>query len=379
MKRLILLLAATALAASPAVAQHQDHNMPDMTMPVPANKAPAKKSLAKKAPAKKHKKTTVKKVPAGESSPVQEKADPHAGHSMPAEPTPADPHAAHQMPAQPSASDPHAGQIMPAVPAEEHAGHDASATVADVPVGPPPAEALQGPENAADTAWGRGAMEHGRAVLFAEHGRMLGSKVLIDQLETQFQDGRNGYFLNAEGWYGGDIDKLWLKTEVEGEFGDKPEQAEIQALWSHAINPWFDLQAGVRLDAEPDTRGHLVLGVQGLAPYWWEVDGALFLSNKGEVTARAEAEYDLRITQKLILQPRGEIDLSLQDIPELGIGAGLSEAAVGARLRYQITPLFAPYVGVEYERAFGDSADFRRNEGEDAGGFNLLAGVRVWF
>ena len=122
-----------------------------------------------------------------------------------------------------------------------------------------------------------------------------------------------------------------------------------------------------------------MLGLQGLAPHWWEVDGALFLSNKGELTARAEAEYDLRITQELVLQPRLEIDLSAQDMRELGIGAGLSEAAVGVRLRYQPTPLFAPYVGVEYERAFGDTARFRRDEGEDRDSVNLLAGIRFFF
>ncbi len=113
--------------------------------------------------------------------------------------------------------------------------------------------------------------------------------------------------------------------------------------------------------------------------HWWEIDAALFLSNKGEVTARAEAEYDLRITQKLILQPRGEFDFSLQNIRELGIGAGLSQAAIGLRLRYQGSQLVAPYVGVEYERALGNSADFRRAEGEDADSWNLLAGIRMWF
>ena len=101
--------------------------------------------------------------------------------------------------------------------------------------------------------------------------------------------GRDGYFVNAEGWTGGDIDKLWLKTEIEGDYGKKPEQAELQALWSHAIDPWFNLQAGVRFDAEPRTRGRLILGVEGLAPYWFEVNAAAFVSDKGDVTARAEA------------------------------------------------------------------------------------------
>jgi copper resistance protein B len=212
------------------------------------------------------------------------------------------------------------------------------------------------------------------------HGDLRAYRIFFDRIEARTREGRDGYLVEGQAWYGGDIDKIWFKSEVDGAWGEEPEEAEFQALWSHAIDPWFDLQTGVRYDPRsgPD-RAHLVLGVQGLAPYWWEVDGAMFLSNKGEVTARAEAEYDLRITQKLILQPRAEIDLSFQDIPELGVGAGLSEAAVGARLRYEVTKLFAPYVGVEYERAIGETADLRRDEGEDAGGWNLLAGVRVWF
>ena len=396
MTRLILLLAASALVATPAVAQHAGHNMPGMKMPMPskpaAKKKPAvkkpaakkptakkatKKAAAKKAPAKKGtaKKTTVKKATA------QPAADPHAGHDMstmpgmemPAQPQQtADPHAGHDMSTMPNME-------MPAQPADEHAGHDMGAMPVDVPVGPPPPEALQGPENASDVAWGKAAMESGRAVLFREHGDMRVSRILVDQLEARAGDGRDGYFVNAEGWYGGDIDKLWLKTEIEGAFGRKAEQAEFQALWSHALDPWFNLQTGVRLDAEPDTRGRLVLGVEGLAPYWVEVDAAAFLSDKGDVTARIEAEHDMRVTQKLILQPRAEFDFSLQDIPRERIGSGISKAELGLRLRYQIVPNFAPYVGVAYERAFGDTRSFLRADGDDPSSLNFVVGLRTWF
>jgi copper resistance protein B len=122
-----------------------------------------------------------------------------------------------------------------------------------------------------------------------------------------------------------------------------------------------------------------VLGIEGLAPYWFEVDAVAFVSNKGDVSARFEGEYDLRLTQKLILQPRIELDLALQDVPEIGLGSGLSAAEAGLRLRYEIAPEFAPYVGVAYERAFGDTAGFRRAAGEEAGGLSLLVGVRAWF
>jgi copper resistance protein B len=266
----------------------------------------------------------------------------------------------------------------------EHAamGHCKLEATAEPQIGPAPtpAEALTGPVHAADAYWGAESMQRGRNILREEHGGMPVSKFLLDRAEARLRDGRDGYLFDMQAWHGGDIDKLWLKSEVEGSWGEKLEHAEVQGLWSHAIDPWFDLQAGVRYDPQPGpNRTHLVLGVQGLAPYWWEVEGAVFLSNKGDVTARAEAEYDLRITQKLILQPRVEVALSLQDVPELAIGSGLTSAALGLRLRYQISPLVAPYIGVEYERAFGDTRRFLRADDEDAGGLNLLAGVRFWF
>lgn len=279
----------------------------------------------------------------------------------------------------------HCTPSMPSQPqsgtTDPHAGHDMSSTTGpEIQPGPPPAEALRGPKHAADAFWGSEAMQRGRNFLREEHGDMPVGRFLVDRAEARLREGRDGYLVDIQAWYGGDINKLWLKSELEGSWGERLEHAEVQALWSHAIGPWFDLQAGARFDAQPGpNRTHLVLGVQGLAPYWWEIEGAVFLSNKGDVTARAEAEYDLRITQKLILQPRAEIDLSLQDVPELGIGSGLTSASLGLRLRYQISPLVAPYIGVEYERAFGDTRRFLRAEGEDSGGFNLLTGIRFWF
>ncbi len=159
--------------------------------------------------------------------------------------------------------------------------------------------------------------------------------------------------------------------------------------WSHgyagrprrvsSLLPFFDLQAGVRFDPEPDTRGHLVVGVQGLAPYMFHVDGALFLSDRGDLTARLEGEYDQRITQRLIVQPRLEVELAAQDIPESGIGAGITKIEAGLRLRYEIQREFAPYVGIEYEAALGETADIARAAGEDPDGLKVLVGLRAWF
>ena len=126
-------------------------------------------------------------------------------------------------------------------------------------------------------------------------------------------------------------------------------------------------------------RTYATIGVEGLAPYWFEIDAAAFLSTEGELTARVGAYYDQRVTQRLILQPRVELDLAAQDVPAAGIGAGLNEAELGLRLRYEIAREFAPYVGVSWRRKTGRSADYARASGEDAGGAALVLGIRAWF
>jgi copper resistance protein B len=268
----------------------------------------------------------------------------------------------------------------------EHAamGHctpAAAPSAAAPPVAGPPPEALTGPEHAADTVYDPKLMARKRATkLIAEHGGYSGYMVLLDRSEARIGQGRDGYAWDWEAWAGGDYDRLWLKTEGEGAFRGPLEAAEVQALYSRAIDPWFNLQAGLRTDFRPrPQRAHLVLGVQGLAPYWFEVDLAAFLSNKGDLTARFEAEYDQRLTNRLILQPRLELDLSAQRIPALGIGPGLSSAEAGLRLRYEIKREFAPYIGVEYQRRFGETADFARAAGERTGGWAALIGLRSWF
>ena len=173
-----------------------------------------------------------------------------------------------------------------------------------------PPRALQGPLHAADAIWGAEAMEVAREENRRMHGKMTTAMVMLERLEARIPTdgaGEDGWLWDAQAHYGGDIDRFVLKSEGEGEFGGAIEDAEIQALWSHAIGPFFDLQAGVRLDLEPETRSHLVLGVQGLAPYMWHVDMAAFLSDRGDLTARFEGEYDQKITQRLILQPRVEL------------------------------------------------------------------------
>ena len=266
----------------------------------------------------------------------------------------------------------------------QHAGHtmagDKSAPGA-APESAVPARALEGPRHAADAIWGEAAMAPSREQLAKENGGMKTGMVLVERFEARFptDDGDTGYLWDAQAWYGGDLSRFVLKSEGEGEFGASVEDAEVQALFSRAIGPFFDLQAGARLDIEPETRGHFVLGVQGLAPYMFHVDGALFLSDRGDVTARVEAEYDQKITQRLILQPRIEIEASAQDIPEREIAAGITKIEPGLRLRYEFLREFAPYVGVEYEAKTFGTADLARANGEDPDAVKLLVGLRAWF
>lgn len=263
----------------------------------------------------------------------------------------------------------------------EHAAMGHCVPAIPAPVNPTlHADAPIGPENAADAIWDPKLMAAKRAVMLAEHGGYTGHMILLDRLEYRPARANDGYVWDGEGWYGSDYDRLWVKTEGEGAFGGRLESAEIQALYSRAIDPWFNLQAGVRYDIRPrPDRTYLAVGIQGLAHYWFNVDGALFLSDKGDLTARLEAEYDQRITNRLILQPRAELALAMQDVPERGIGAGLSSIETGLRLRYEIKREFAPYIGVTYERRVGDSVRFARTAGEDVGQLAALIGLRAWF
>lgn len=258
-----------------------------------------------------------------------------------------------------------------------HAGHGAPAQ----PFGPAPSPAPSPPaDHAADAWFDPAAMAAARAALRKESGGMGASMLMIDRLEWRPARGANGYAWEVEGWAGGDIDRLAFKSKGEGVSGARPEQAEVQAGWSHALDPWFNLRLGVRQDLRPrPMRTQAVLAVEGLAPYWFEVEGEAFVSHKGEVTARAEASYDQRITQSLILQPAAELNLSAQHMPELDTGAGLTSIELGLRLRYEVVREFAPYVGLHWERKLGETARLHRAKGEDPDSLRLVAGVRFWF
>lgn len=273
------------------------------------------------------------------------------------------------------------GHCTPKQASSAAGGHDMSAMSPSgtaLPAGNAPAPAAPN-ANYADRIWGQGAMAPARKLLHDEHGGMMLSQVMMNIAEAQFRKGGNGYRWDGEAWFGGDINRFTLKSEGEGTFREGAE-GEVQALYSRAIGPYFNVQAGVRQDFSPGPdRTYATVGFEGLAPYWFDVEGAVFLSDKGDVLGRLEGYYDQRITQRLVLQPRAEVNLSAQGMRAERIGSGLVDAEVGLRLRYELKREFAPYVGVSWERKFGDTARFARADGEDTGGFSFVTGVRVWF
>lgn len=158
------------------------------------------------------------------------------------------------------------------------------------------------------------------------------------------------------------------------------EEAEFQFLYSRMISEFWDVQAGVRHDVRPRPQTtYAVVGVQGVAPYFFDITAQTFLSENGKLSARLEAEYDLLITQKLILQPVAEINVSAQRVRELDLGRGINDVELGLRLRYEFAREFAPYVGVNWERKLGETANIARRHGEDASSLSFVTGIRFWF
>jgi copper resistance protein B len=204
------------------------------------------------------------------------------------------------------------------------------------------------------------------------------SKVLLDQLEWREIQAEDAQVWEFDAWYGDDYNKIWLETE--GERVDDEADGRVELMWDRIISPWWSFQTGVRQDfGEGPSRTWLDLGIQGLAPYFFEIDAAVYIGEEGRTAARFSGEYDILITQRLILQPELELRFFGENDPENGIGSGFSDLEVGLRLRYEIRREFAPYIGVHWERKFGRTADLAREEGEDPDDLALVAGLRVWF
>ncbi|MEY2170237.1 copper resistance protein B [Rhodanobacter sp. FW106-PBR-LB-2-19] len=203
--------------------------------------------------------------------------------------------------------------------------------------------------------------------------------LLIDQLEAFHGLDANGQAWEAQGWYGSDTSKLWVRTEGERS-GGRLEDGDVEAFWSHAVAAFWDSQLGVRQDfgAGPE-RTWAAFGVQGLAPYWFELEATGYIGANGRTAARLRADYELLFTQRLILQPEAEVNLYGKDDPQRRIGSGVSDVQFGLRLRYEFHRQFAPYIGVNWIRRIGTTADYARQDHQPVLDWQIVAGVRIWF
>ncbi|MGN6093078.1 MAG: copper resistance protein B [Luteibacter jiangsuensis] len=202
--------------------------------------------------------------------------------------------------------------------------------------------------------------------------------LLLDRLESFAGNGGHGQSWEAEGWYGNDTDKVWLRSEGERE-GGRPHDGDAELFWSHAVAPFWDTQIGVRRDiVQGPKRTWAAVGVQGLAPYWFEVEATAYAGSQGRTAARVRVEYELLLTQRLVLQPELEAQAYGKDDPGRDIRAGLSRIEGGLRLRYEIRRSVAPYVGIAWEHLTGGTADLARADGRRVTDRRWVAGIRIW-
>jgi len=202
--------------------------------------------------------------------------------------------------------------------------------------------------------------------------------LLGDRLE--YNEQANAGVFDLQAWYGTTFDRLVIKTE--GEFSEGSiEENQTDILWGHAVSAYWDTQAGVRLDynKEGENRQWLAFGLQGLAPYWFELDMTAYVGERGNTAFTLEAEYELLLTQKLIIQPRAEITLYGKNDKQNELGSGLSSSAIGFRVRYEFTRQFAPYIGVEWSNKFGNTADYATSSGQSSNNTAFVTGIKFWF
>ncbi len=378
---------AMVLVACPVSAQVMDHSKMNMSMPMPAAKAPAPaKKAAVKAPAKKAaaKKVQAKKKPTAATQPVMDhlmmQGMDHSKMPMPANdksmqgmdhstmPMPADgtsmegmDHSSMPMPADGSMQ----GMDHSTMPGMDHADMAMAPTEPREPI-----PVLTAADRAAAVP-----PAHGHTV----HDNSIQSFVMLDRLEGWNANPRTGFEWDGSAWIGTDLNRLWLRSEGE-RIGGKLESADLQVLYGRSVATWWDVVTGIRHDFKPGaSQDFVAFGVVGLAPYKFEVEATGYIGQGGQTAARFEAEYGTLLTNRLILQPLVEVNLYGKNDERRGIGAGLSTVEAGFRLRYEFTRKFAPYIGVVRERAFGRTADFRRDEGSDIDDTRIVAGLRLWF
>lgn len=259
--------------------------------------------------------------------------------------------------------------LPPQKPVEDHSAHAAPAD----PSKQQPKEPIP-PVTDADRAAAFPSDLEGHTT----HDQRFISYVLFEQLEWQ-GSGSGGAKLENTSWFGGDVDRVFIRAEAESDEG-RLEEASAQALWGHGFSRWWDVVAGVRQDFRPgDPLTWAAVGIQGLAPQWFEVEVTGFVGAGGRTQARLEAEYDLLLTNRLVLQPVMQLDIYGRNDPGRGIGAGLSSIESGLRLRYEIRRELAPYVGLTWDRKLFRTADLARAENESVSRARLVFGLRTWF
>lgn len=203
--------------------------------------------------------------------------------------------------------------------------------------------------------------------------------IRLDRLEWADTDNGAAISWKLSAWAGGDFDKFLLRSEGERILSDF-EDADAELLWNHAIASFWDTQLGARHDfGRGADRNWAAFGVQGIAPYGFEIGTTAYAGDAGRTALRVEIDTDVLLTQRLVLQPRLELNAYGKDDPAAGVGSGLSDAEFGLRMRYEIRREFAPYVGIEWSRRFGRTADFARADGLDAEDTRLVVGLRIWY
>ena len=250
---------------------------------------------------------------------------------------------------------------------------DATMSQPEAPKQPAPGSDLRDPHAYSD-GYDFGAIPRPR--MGDEHSR---GALLVERLERAFADDGNATAYDLQAWYGRDYDRAVIKTEGERS-GGALQDARTELLWGHAIAAYWDAQLGLRHDSGAGPgRTWLAFGIQGLAPYWFELEASGYLGQEGRSALRLAASYELLFTQKLVLQPRVEADVYGKSDPERELGSRLSSLTAGLRLRYEVRREFAPYVGVEWSGKFGDTADLARIAGAPTRETRVVAGVRFWF
>lgn len=207
--------------------------------------------------------------------------------------------------------------------------------------------------------------------------------LLSELLEYRLGTGSGDARWDLFGWHGGDYDRLWVKSEGGAETSESAGEADFQILYGRLISPFFDFQVGLRYEERwsPDTnrgRGHLAVGVQGLAPYYFDVEPTLFVSQRGDISARFTVTYDVLLSQRLVLQPRFEGTAAWQENEDFQVGSGMNTVETGLRVRYEVTREFAPYIGLTYENRYGETAHFLRDEGGTPEQWLFVSGLRLW-